>query len=97
MKNEILKIKKIAIPILKEAGIKRSAIFGSCARGEATKSSDVDFLIEFKKEEHAGLFATVVLKRRLEKALGRDVDLVHYGNIHPILKKYIKKDQVKIL
>ena len=44
-------IKKKAVPILKKSGVVRSAVFGSVARGEAKKKSDVDFLIQFRGEK----------------------------------------------
>ena len=39
-------IAKIAIPILKRNGIKKAGIFGSYARGEARKKSDIDILVQ---------------------------------------------------
>ena len=38
-------IKKKVVPILKEAGVTRSSIFGSYVRGEANKYSDIDILV----------------------------------------------------
>ena len=39
-------IKKNSIPIAKEYGVAKLYVFGSYARGEATESSDIDFLID---------------------------------------------------
>lgn len=33
--------------ILRNAGVRRAAVFGSFARGDATNRSDLDLLIEF--------------------------------------------------
>ena len=41
-------IKKSISKLLVESGVKRAALFGSFARGDATKDSDIDLLIEFK-------------------------------------------------
>ncbi len=46
---DIKQIKSKAVPILKEAGVIRSSLFGSYARGEAREDSDIDMLIEFPK------------------------------------------------
>lgn len=35
--------------ILKKYGTQRTALFGSAARGELTKKSDIDILIDIKK------------------------------------------------
>lgn len=97
MTKELEKIKKIAVPILKKSGIKRSAIFGSYARSEQNKKSDIDFLIKFESRKRASLFTVVDLKNKLEDALHKGVDLVDFDSVHPLLKKYIAKDQIKIL
>lgn len=88
-------IKKKAIPILKEAGVTRSALFGSYVRGEAGKDSDIDMLVEVPKG--TGLFAFVGLQHKLEDALNKKVDLVTYKSIHPLLRDRILKEHIPIL
>ena len=34
---------------LRQLGVKSLALFGSVARGESTRASDVDFLVEFER------------------------------------------------
>ena len=89
-KQEI--VKKI-IPILKKQGVKKAALFGSQARGEATEKSDVDLLVEFSKNKEPGLFGFVGFKLELEKKLQRRVDILTYNSIHPLLKDIIISDQ----
>lgn len=72
-----------------------ASLFGSVARNEDNKRSDVDFLIKFPSNQ-GGLFAMVRLKRDLEKILKKKVDLVTYRSLHPRLKKYILKDKILI-
>ena len=51
--NSSLTIEEIKIkvlPVLKQAGVLRSSVFGSVARGEADADSDVDFLVELPEE-----------------------------------------------
>lgn len=91
----IAAIKKQALPILKSQGVLKAAIFGSFARGDNKKNSDVDFLIKMKK--NASLFDLGGLQMDLQKKLGRKVDLVEYCCIHPRLKKDILKEQIKVL
>lgn len=88
-------IKKKAVPILKEAGVIRSSLFGSYVRGEEEKDSDIDLLVEVPKG--TGLFAFVRLKRKLESALDKKVDLVTYKSIHPLLRGNILQEQIPIL
>ncbi len=93
--NDIKSISKLIIPILKRNDIVKAGIFGSFARGEAKKSSDVDILIKFKKEK--SLLDVVRIERELSEKLGRKVDLVNYGIIHPKLKKQILQEEVSVI
>lgn len=83
------------MPILKQAGVTRSAIFGSYVRGEAKKNSDIDMLVEVPRG--TGLFGFVGLKHKLEDALKKKVDLVTYGSLHPRLRERILQEQRPIL
>lgn len=79
------------IPILKKYGISRASLFGSVVRGDTHKNSDVDILVELPKG--MSLFGFVDLKMDLEKNLKKEVDLVTYRSIHPLLKNRILKEQ----
>ena len=92
---DINKIKQKSIPILKEAGVKRSSIFGSYKRGEQNEENDIDFLIELPIG--TSLFDLVALQLKLEESLQRKVDLVEYEGIKPQLKDIILNDQIRIL
>jgi len=83
------------LPVLKEAGVTRSSLFGSYVRGENRADSDVDILVELPKGN--SLLDLVKLEKKLEKALGKKVDLLTYNSVHPLLKDYINKDQLQIL
>jgi predicted nucleotidyltransferase len=90
------KFKKIIVKILVENGVKRASLFGSYARGEIKKNSDIDLLIEFRSKNKS-LLDLVELKYQLEEKLGRDVDLLTYKSLHPLLKDRILAEQIKIL
>ena len=96
MKNDIAEIRRIIVPILKKNGVVKAGIFGSYARGEATKKSDVDILIKVKAKKFS-LFDLVGLEMELEKALKRNVDLLTYGGIDPLLKERILKEEVTVI
>ena len=86
-------IKKKIIPILKKNKVVRAGIFGSFARGENKKNSDVDVLIEF----NGSLLDLVGLEMEIEKNLKMKVDLLTYNGISPYLKERILNEEVKIL
>jgi predicted nucleotidyltransferase len=95
MSKNIEQIQEKIVPILKRAGVLRSFIFGSVARGEATAESDVDILVELPKQ--ASLLDLVGLKQDLEKALDKKVDVVEYISIKPALRENILSSQVAII
>lgn len=80
-----------AVPILQKYHVKKASVFGSFARGEETAKSDIDFLIELPKG--MSLFTFADLKMDLEETLQKEVDLVTYRSIHPLLKEAILKEQ----
>ncbi len=88
-------IKQKAVPLLIEAGIKKSALFGSYVRGDQRENSDIDFLVEYPA--NMDLFAIGELKTHLEEELGKSVDLVGYSSVKNDLKKYILSEQLQIL
>ena len=73
----------------------RISIFGSYARGEERKDSDLDILIKFK--ERVSLLKLVQIQQELSEKLGIPVDLVTENSIkNPRLKKYIEQDLITI-
>jgi len=96
VKNTSIKeIKKKIMPILRKYGVKKAGIFGSVVRGKATQKSDVDILVEIKRD--ISLLDFVRLQLEIEKVLGSKVDLGEYDTIKPIIKDRILKEQVSIL
>ena len=89
-----LTIKKKIIPILKRQGVLKAAIFGSFARGEETKNSDLDLLVKMPKSKT--FLDMADLKVELEDKLGREVDLVEYDAIRPLIKDQILRDKKEI-
>lgn len=88
------KIKNRSLPVLRKYGIVKAGIFGSYARGEQKKGSDIDILIEPPKGMGLEFFG---LNLELEKKLGKKVDLITYKYINPLLKKSILENEVRIL
>lgn len=94
-KLAIDQIKEKALPILKEAGVTRSSLFGSYVRGEEGDSSDIDILVEFPKGK--SLFDFIGLELKLEDVLRKKVDLVTYKGLKPHVKKDVLREQIPIL
>ena len=77
--------------------VRRISVFGSFARDEATKESDIDLLVALKPSETRpvlGLFEFIRLEEALEQALGRDVDLITEEGLSPRRRTNIERDMV---
>jgi predicted nucleotidyltransferase len=89
-------IKNIILSQLKEYNPLKIGIFGSFARGDNKKGSDIDILVEFK--ESPTLLTLIKLENDLSEILGIKVDLITTGALkNKRIKKSIKKDLIKIL
>jgi uncharacterized protein len=88
------KLSDIIIPILVKYHVKKAALFGSYARGDFDEKSDIDILFEPPNNMGIGV---VSLKRDLENALEKKVDLVSYNGISKYLKEYILGNQKPLL
>lgn len=95
MKIDLNEIKQKAKPILVEEGATKAALFGSIVRGDATQESDIDILVALPRGK--SLFDLAGLQLRLKEALGKEVDIITYNSINPLLKDHILKDQFPIL
>lgn len=74
-------------------GARRLGLFGSHARGEATGTSDLDFLVEFEPGKNT--FDNYMdLKEFLEGLFDRPVDLVSSDVIKPRLREAILRETV---
>ena len=93
--QKIKEIKKKINPILKEYGAIKAAVFGSYAKDENSKDSDIDILVEI--EDDISLLDFVELRLKLEDELDKEVDLVEYQTIKPAMKENILNNQVPIL
>jgi predicted nucleotidyltransferase len=90
------KIKNIILSHLKGFNPIKVGIFGSFARGDNKKGSDLDILVEFK--EAPSLLTLIKLENDLSEILGVKVDLVTTGALkNKRIKKSIKKDLISIL
>ena len=94
-KSSLAKIIKVVKPILQKNEVIKAGIFGSYARGEQKKSSDLDLLIQFKKGK--GMFDLIRLERDLKVTLNKKIDLITYASINHLLKKSILDEEVRIM
>jgi len=63
--------------------ISKVQLFGSRARGNASRNSDYDLLIHFSDNYTPSLFELGGIHHTLTEALGGEVDVVHYRSSLP--------------
>ncbi|HLC90157.1 MAG TPA: nucleotidyltransferase domain-containing protein, partial [Candidatus Nanoarchaeia archaeon] len=94
---ELQRIKTIVLPLLQKEKIIKAGVFGSYARGEQTKRSDIDILIQYRRNSRKSLLNVVQLERKVGEALGKKVDIITYDELSPYLRQRILHDEVSIL
>ncbi len=93
--KEILGDKRCAIiEVAERHGARNVRVFGSVARGQARPDSDVDFLVDLGPNRSP--FFPGGLLMDLQDLLGRNVQVVVEGGIHPRLRDRILKEAVSL-
>lgn len=67
-------IEEIIRPVLDEYPVERAWLFGSVARGDQTRRSDIDLIVELEEDARMGL-AFMDMQADLTKALRHEVDV----------------------
>jgi predicted nucleotidyltransferase len=92
-KKDIIETLKKEMPYFKEKyGVKRIGLFGSCAKGDFTETSDVDIIVEFEKPIG---FEFMDFTEYIENILGRKVDVITSAGLESIRIKEVQRDIVR--
>ena len=88
-------IKDRILPVLSKHNISEVYLFGSYARGEANRDSDLDIYCE--KGDIKSFIDQVMLEDELKNALGKDVDIVFIGSrMDDFFKSQLEGDKIRI-
>ena len=82
------------IKLCQELDISYIGMFGSTSRGQEGSDSDLDLLVRFS--EPKSLLDLVGAEQALEDFLGRQVDLVTEGGLHPHIRQRITEDLLDV-
>lgn len=69
-------------------------VFGSVARGEATKNSDIDFLVDVAPEQ--SIFDLIGLIQSLSDLLECKVDVAQTTVLNPLMRDEVLKDAIPL-
>ncbi len=77
--------------------IRKAWLFGSCSRGEETKDSDIDILVEYDRQNsRISLMKIADIMLKLEDLLDRKVDMVEEKCLLPFAQKSVERDKFLI-
>ena len=80
---------------LKRLGVEHLYMFGSTARGEATRDSDVDLFFDYQKGK-LGLYELMDVKEYAAQILGRKTDIMTRDSLHKTLREAIEATAVRV-
>ncbi|WP_216905053.1 nucleotidyltransferase family protein [Synechococcus sp. CCY 9618] len=80
--------------LLARYGASNLAVFGSVARDQANRDSDVDLLVDFPPG--TSLFDHAALKLALEDLLEQKVDLIRRRNLKPSMRQRVEAEAVAL-
>ena len=93
-KSPVFRKLRNALPAIRTRyGVKRIGIFGSFARSEQTRSSDVDVLVEFVNGQ-ATFDNFMHLVYFLEDLFGRKVDLLTVRGIDKYIRSRVEREVI---
>jgi len=76
--------------------IEKAWIFGSFARGEETRKSDIDIMVRFDKDNQISLFDYIGIMNDLEDLCHRKIDLVEEGQLRNWAQKSVEQEKILI-
>ena len=93
--NEIVEnLKELKPEIEKRYQITEIGVFGSYARNEQTKNSDLDILVSISDSSRLSLLGFCKVKNWLSELLGVKVDLVMKSSLKPNIGKRILSEVI---
>lgn len=76
--------------------IEKAWIFGSYARSEENRNSDIDILVNFSPDSKVTLFKYIHIVNELQTLTGKKIDLVEDGQLKPFAKSNAENDKILI-
>ncbi len=91
--NEIIAfLKQNKERFLKKYNIATITLFGSYARGENRKDSDIDILYSIKEGSKFTFDKLIEFENELKKAFNTKIDLINEKRLNPLIKIEAQKD-----
>ncbi|MDR1678561.1 MAG: nucleotidyltransferase domain-containing protein [Prevotellaceae bacterium] len=76
--------------------VEKAWVFGSYARGEETRKSDIDVMVRFSKNADISLFDYIRIIHGLQDTLHKKVDLVEEGQLRRWVQDTVENEKVVV-
>ena len=93
MRNTTQIVTKMIAEYFKTQPITKAWLFGSWARDEQTRDSDIDLLVVYDKNARVSLLKHAAMVCDLEEILNRPVDIVEDGTLLPFAVESANRDK----
>ena len=95
--NDILALLSKQFPELQtEYNISKIGLFGSFARNEQDKKSDIDIIVEFHPGTENIYEKKLKLKKTLKDYFHREIDLCRLKYVKPFVREYLEKEVIYV-
>ena len=91
-REEIIATLRAHQPELCRRGVSHVALFGSIARGDGKRTSDIDILIELDPQAPVGLFEYVGITQYLADLFRVRVDVANRSSLKPLVRPSVERD-----
>lgn len=78
---------------LRKHGVCALYLFGSVARGDDNKQSDIDLMFDIEPGSHFSLFDQARISRQLSELLDANVDFIPRRSLHPYIKASVEAEK----
>ena len=94
---ELIRALKAFNGVLRENGATALYVFGSSAGGEERPDSDLDLFIDFDPAAKIpSMFRLMEIEETISKSLGIPVTITTRNALHPLMKRRIERDAVRV-
>jgi predicted nucleotidyltransferase len=94
IRDQVIGIIRSNQPMLSDLGVLHASVFGSVARGDDRPDSDVDVMIEVDSAKVRGILGLGRIQARLEKLVGRSVNLARRDRLRPHVSAEAERDAI---
>ncbi len=93
-RDQIIRTLKAHEAELRRRGVRRAALFGSVARGEARDDSDIDVMLDLDPAAQISVFDYAGIVGYVQSLFTKPVEVANYESLHPHVRPSAERDAV---